>query len=471
LGKIAEYYRGDTMKKCVLSIVHTCLSIVILGIGNLAPAFAGNPQQLTVGLYPYVPRIEQFKTAIQSEWQKVQPNVTLNFLSDSQWDGGYDINPPAEADVYVFDAMFFEYFRFKNWLEPLNATEIQNLSDFVPYALDGVKVDSQYYAIPQLGCAEILFYHKGDNEIAKASTLNQLKTALSQCSYTSQIPPDRRGLMVDMSGGSTDAALYLDATHSLTGQYPFPLPMNEAEINQTSIKNLRLMLSIGSFENATKSDQNQPYQFATWFSNGWSRAYIGYTESMSAMTDSARNDVAFKVVPFSDNTSSPSVFYADVIAVNTTTNQRGTRALAVQLANVMAAASTMIQSIGPSNNTSPQYLMPTRPSVFSTLGQNYPLYNQMYGLITSNNPIMFKANQQSREWLKAMKNTIKRDMLSNTICGCDFPATQPIIDNSSAAPICNATCGAHGGWNGQWTNKYPAAQNGSVCGCASCPVP
>ncbi|NET56591.1 MAG: hypothetical protein F6K47_10605 [Symploca sp. SIO2E6] len=64
-----------------------------------------NPTELTVGLYPYVPRIEQFQTAIQNQWDKVHPEVSLKFLDENEWDGGYDQDPPQNADVYVFDAL------------------------------------------------------------------------------------------------------------------------------------------------------------------------------------------------------------------------------------------------------------------------------------------------------------------------------------------------------------------------------
>lgn len=51
---------------------------------------AARAQALTlkVGLYPYVPRLNQFKTVITREWQKAQPNVPLVWADD--WDGGYD---------------------------------------------------------------------------------------------------------------------------------------------------------------------------------------------------------------------------------------------------------------------------------------------------------------------------------------------------------------------------------------------
>ncbi|NEO67149.1 MAG: thiamine pyridinylase, partial [Moorea sp. SIO4G2] len=247
------------------------LAISLLGIGEALAT------ELKVALYPYVPRLEQFQTAIQAQWQKVQPEVPLNFVPAEDWDGGYSKNPPENADVYVFDAMFFDYFRSQNWLEPIQASEIDNLEDFVDYAIDGVKVGEEYYAIPQLGCASLLFYHKEDKAIANATNLDQIQNALSSCTYTSEIPPDIRGMMLDMAGGTTNATLYLKIAHSLTGEYPFLLPENESQLNSQAIKNMKKLLGMASYENATDSmePKQQPYQQAEWFSNGWGRAFIG----------------------------------------------------------------------------------------------------------------------------------------------------------------------------------------------------
>lgn len=431
-------------------------------------------QSLTVGLYPYVPRLAQFQSAIQTEWKSLHPDVTLNFLSSSQWDGGYDTNPPADVDVYVFDAMYFDYFLSQHWLEPLAEQEIKNLQDFLPYAINGVKNNGTYYAIPQLGCANMLFYEKTDAALVAANTLSQVSQTLGQCTYTSQIPPDKRGLLVDMSGGTTDATLYLDATHSINGVYPFVLPQNASQLNQTAMQNLKKVLADASFENATNTPNptTNPYQFAVWYSNGWGRAYMGYTESMSNMSDDSLSKVAFKPMPFSDVTTNQPMFYADVIAVHPSSSQRGTRALAVELANLMASTATMVASIGPTSEyAKPQYLMPTRPSIFNSLGQGHPVYNQMYNVVTSSNPLMFKVNSDVRTWTQQMKGVIKTGILSSPQCGCDFPSAQQITSNSNAGSICNTTCSSHGGWNGQWTNQYPAAQNGSVCGCNTCPAP
>ena len=438
------------------------VSAVFIGCGS-----ALGQQQLTVGLYPYVPRIEQFRNAISNEWNKIHPDIQLKFLSDNEWDGGYEMNPSAATDVYVFDATYLNYFMSQNLLEPIGSQEIQGLSDFLPYSSEGVKFGDKYFAIPQLGCASLLFYNKYDAAMASVATVADLSKTLNQCTYTSRIPPDRRGLMVDMSGSTTTAMMYLNATYDLNGIYPFPLPPMQTDVNKTAINNLRTVLNTGSILNATKPTDN-PYQDAVWLSNGWGRAYVGYSESMSQMSEAERSQIAFKIMPLADNRQNNPPFYADVIGINTTTNQRGTRQLAVELANLMASQKTMIESIDQQGSLPPQYLLPTRKSVLDDLAQRYPIYQNLSNMISSTNPIMFKLDENSRDWLGSMKKTIQGDVLSNPACGCDYKSTQYITDQSSAAKTCNATCSSNGGWNGNWTNQYPAAESGSVCGCNSC---
>ncbi len=425
--KGAKYVVMEKLINVSLTLI-LFLAISLLGIGEALAT------ELHVALYPYVPRLEQFQTAIQAQWQKVQPEVPLNFVPAEDWDGGYSNDPPENADVYVFDAMFFDYFRNQNWLEPIQASEINNLEDFVEYARNGVKVGEEYYAIPQLGCANILFYHKEDKAIANATKLDEIQNALGSCTYTSEIPPDIRGMMLDMSGATTNATLYLDIAHSLTGQYPFPLPENESQLNFQAIENMQELLGMASYENATDSmePKQQPYQQAEWFSNGWGRAFMGYTEAISNMSENTRQNIGFKVMPLSDQDQSyPEVFYADLIGVNTTTKERGTRDLAVKLANTMAASTTMIASIGPdASHPYPQYLMATRPSVFQTLEESFPLYGDMFRLIQGQNIIMFKVNDQSRSWLETMKKKIRDQARQNYSCGCDYPAIKTIINKN-----------------------------------------
>ena len=95
-------------KQTVYSFILMLVFSLIFSIVNVAPA---NATELKVALYPYVPDVEQFETAIETKWGEVQPDVPLTFIGSEEWDGGYDKNPPADADVYVFDAMFLDYFK------------------------------------------------------------------------------------------------------------------------------------------------------------------------------------------------------------------------------------------------------------------------------------------------------------------------------------------------------------------------
>lgn len=427
---------------------------------------AAAAQTLTVALYPYVPRIQQFEAAITAAWAKVQPGVTLTFLPASAWDGGYAMDPPANADVYVFDAMYLALFQSQGNLIPFAANEIDNIADFLPYAINGAKSGNGYLAIPLLGCSNILFYQKSDQALAQATTLSQVTSALNQCTYTSLIPPDRRGIMLDMAGGTTNVTLYADIEHAMTGAYPLPQPP-ASQLDPNAISAMKLLLATASFYNAS-DDTSDAYQRSAWFSQGYGRAVVGFTESMSEMSAQTLANTAFKVMPLSDNPANPPLFYSDMIAVNSTTQARGTTALAKQLANVMAASTTVVASFtGTQTNPSPQYLMPARPSVFTALSPTYPVYAEMAKL-TQTNPVLFALDVNARTWVNAVKGAVRTESRANYPCGCDFPAGQPISSNAAAPAICNPVCTQHGGWNGNWTNQPPVT--GSVCQCNTCPI-
>ena len=445
--------------------IRAALVVVIMWLA-VAISSTAWAQTLTVALYPYVPRPAQFEAAIRAAWTQVQPSVKLNFINDVKiWDGGYDTDPPPQADIYVFDAMYFEDYRARGLLVAMAPSEIQNSGDFLPYARDAVIVNGNYYAIPQLGCANILFYNANDAAVAGATTVTQLASALNQCTYTSEIPPDRRGLMVDMDGKTTNATLYLDIGHSVNGTYPLPQP---GVPDPAFIADQQLMLRLASYWDAT-SKNPADYVRGVWFNQGFGRAYMGFTESMSVMSPGTLATIGFKVMPLSNTTGHQALFYVDAIGVNTTTVGRGTRNLAVQLGNVIAASDTIVASFrSPQSGTNPQYLMSVRTSAFQQLSQSYPIYQRMFQLAQSSNPVAFKLNAAGRSWVQSLGPSIRQSVMKNYSCGCDETSPRPISDNAAAQNICPSVCSAFGGWNGQWTNRPPAP--GSVCGCNVCPI-
>lgn len=430
-----------------------------VGFASTGGAEAGE-QTLRVGLYPYVPRLEQFQEAITAAWAQAHPDVTLEFATAQEWDGGYSSSPDG-LDVFVFDAIYLGYFQAQGNLTQLSADQVRGTDDFLPYALSGVADGSNYLGIPMFGCANILFYRQGDNALAQATTLDAVTGAVGQCSYTSQIPPDRRGLMMDLAGGTTNACFYVDATESLDGQWPITYPNDPAQLNAEAIEHLQSLLAASSFYNSAQ-DAPSPYQRAAWFSEGYGRAVIGFTEAMSAMSDETRRTVQFRIMPLGDDADARPLFFSDVIGINSTTEQS---ALAIELANLMASTDVMVTAMQATNGASAQYLMPTRPSIFHALGQSDPIYPRMYTMVSEANPILLNLGSNGREWVSSMKDDIRTAVQANYPCGCDQPAA-PIGDQSQADAQCPVTCSSHGGWNGQW-RTYDGT---SYCGCSQCPT-
>lgn len=371
---------------------------------------------LTVGLYPYVPRVGQFQTAIEEAWQQRHPDIPLHFLGEQAWDGGYRLDPPAQADVFIFDAIYLAYFKEKQFLEPLKPSEVAGLDDYFPYAVRGVFDGHDYYAIPQLGCADLLFYHKDDTALAQVQTLTQLQQVMQTCQYCGQIPPRHQGLMIDLSGQTTVPAYYLDAVHRIDNRLPFRLPMTSAEVNGEAIAQLRTLLAMASVLNATQSTKSA-YQNAIWFNEGRGRAYVNFSESMSQLSPQVRAQTAVKILPLTDSERGQAAFYADIIAVHSAAKQRANRALAVELANLIASPAVMIRSLDRQSSLPPQYLLPTRRSVFKTLAERDATYHQLLQLVHGLQPVLFTLPAQSRSWLATMSTPLQDQVFGQPTCG------------------------------------------------------
>ena len=451
-----------------LAIVAFALAGCRGGAEASVPPADASAIELSVGLYPYVPRVKQFEGAIASAWAERHPDVTLSF-SDA-WDGGYD-GPPSDLDVFVFDAINLDDFHAKGYLAPLDPGEVADRDDFLAYAIDGVE-DAQtgdYLAVPMLGCTNILFYRRGDQALADAATLSAIERELGQCVYTSQIPPDARGLMLDMAGGTTNACMYADIVQSQDGRWPVALPTSADELDAAAIERMRALLATSSYHDATL-DPADAYGRAAWFSEGWGRASVGFTESMSAMSDEVRATVEFKIFPFGDDPGARPLFYSDVIAVAASTEHR---ALAVELANLMASTPVMVDSMKAVEGAPAQYLMPTRTSVFEALASDDPIYARMQALVRSVDPILFNLGPDASAWIEAMKSAIVAASRADYPCACDRDAGVELSGEAQASEVCPTVCAEHGGWTGQWSAYPPGGTEDwrAACGCGSCSAP
>jgi thiamine pyridinylase len=409
-----------------LKILHIAMIMLML-LGCLLGYGCGNNETqktLHVAIYPYVPRPEQFKSVITEEWHKIQPDVQLIWVDT--WDGGYSMDPDQSIDVFVFDALYYEYFRTNGYLYSLEKSQVDAIGDFLDYVVQGLTVDNKMYAIPQLGCGDFLFYWKNDAELANAVTISQLDSILGSCTYCDTTPPIGTGLMVDFAGGITDASDYVVSLHETTNQNPVLLPYSTDKIDPVSAKNLQKIMSMSSFNNALYSNDNAPYQRANWFGQGYGRAYVGFMESLTHIDPAKLANIAFKPMPWSDNPtgSQNPLFYSDVIGINATTTSRGTTQLAIKLANLMASADVITRCFGSFGADGPQYLLPVRHSAFTALGVQYPVYRDIYAMVLKVNPTLFDLGSDAKHWLSGMQASLKGVTLADPSCSCERDATK-----------------------------------------------
>jgi len=425
-------------------------------------------RSLRVGLYPYVPRLEQFRTTIQAAWARLHPEVRLEF---AEWDGGYS-SDPSDLDVFVFDAMFLDDFRERGFLSPLALHEVAHPGDFLAYAIDGVAQPAGYAAIPMLGCTYLLFYREGDAQIANAQEFYEVQRAIGRCSYTSEIPPAGSGLMLDMRGGTTNACIYAALAQAAEERWPVELAQKTSELDRELLRRMRSLLTLTSFYDATRVPESGDYGRARWFSRGNGRALMGFSELLSAMSAETREPVRFKPFPFGDRASGSVLFFADVVGVSSTTTQRE---LAVRLANLMASSAVLVASLQAQDDGPAQYLIPARSSAFSSLSQRDPVYARLWEVVERADPILFNLGPDARSWLESMKQPIRDEAREGYPCGCDQDAGA-LTSLEQARERCSALCSDLGGWTGVWTGASTRQSAGesdaghAACRCQSCPA-
>lgn len=100
-----------------------------------------NPDVLTLALYPYVPDIERFKSAIHKELYKIHPDIRLEY---SDWDC-YSGILPENVDVFIYDTVYFDQY-LKQWLLlPQSKADIKDIGDFLPFAIEACTTGETIY--------------------------------------------------------------------------------------------------------------------------------------------------------------------------------------------------------------------------------------------------------------------------------------------------------------------------------------
>jgi len=433
---------------------------------------------IAAALYPYVPDTQPFATTLCAAWEAAGRTEKLYLITDEAvWDGGYASDPvytngsgtEVPIDVFVYDAMYLNY-----WAQqtvPVPANYISNPGDFVPYARDALAgADNSMLALPMLGCTNIMFYLDGDTGMDGVTTLTQFFNVNPEGVYISPVPFGRSGAMLDMSGKTTIGVDYMVRGFLETGVWP---PMDP--IDPSIIAPLARLSESASYYNALTGaipplpDVEDQYIRAGYFSQGYGRTSIGFSESMSQMSDATRSRLKLRAFPWSDNASASNMFFADIAGVNANSAFLSNGGdLPFILADLMTGQSVMQDSIAPPGGAL-SYLFPARVSVLTALAQEDPLYAQMADVLDSKTSVLVSVPATDRDAFHDFGGAVQTAVRNQFQGHCDMESAQFIASNTQAQSICPQVCANSGGWIGSWTNVAPPAWPGySACGCAQC---
>ncbi|MFN3226377.1 MAG: thiamine pyridinylase [Hyphomicrobiales bacterium] len=433
---------------------------------------------VAAGLYPYVPDTTAFATAICSAWSASGRSEELYLIADENvWDGGYSSDPvytngsgtQAPIDVFVYDAMYLEYWKTQTVSVP--AASISDPTDFVPYAQTALtEANGDMFALPMLGCTNIMFYRQGDQRMEAVTTFSEFLSVNPAGVYISPVPFDDTGAMMNMSGKTTIGVDYMVRGYlTNNGQWPSMTTLDPAIIQP-----MTALAETASFYNALTGaipphpNVEDQYVRAGYFSDGYGRTSIGFSESMSQMSDTTRSQLRLRAFPWSDDTNADTMFYADVVGVNSSSAYLGSSGAAFFLANLMTQQAVMQASIAPAGGDL-SYLFPARQSVLDTLAAQDPFYGQMSDVLSSATSVLVSMPTTDRDAFHSFGGTVEAAVEGAFNGSCDLESTAFPGSNAEAPAICTPLCANSGGWVGSWTNQSPPAWPGySACGCQQC---
>ena len=241
-----------------------------------------------------------------------------------------------------------------------------------------------------------MFYtRKNDADLKNADNIYDLFAAL-----------DEPGLLYDKASTRT---MYLQALVDCKQQYMDQYPPIETEtLSSEAVDSLEKISKMHLTDPEHVPAKGDRFYYARKFAGGMGRAYIGYSEAMDMMGESA-SEMDFRLFSMTDDENIP-VFYMDAAAVNAKISDEK-RALALELLNMITSSDTLVRVS--MNNGDPRYLLLARRSAYDTLAPDYPIYKEMKKVATVPNAHVFRIKPDGDEYLEeAEKN---KDLLPSLI--------------------------------------------------------
>ncbi|MDE6313741.1 MAG: thiamine pyridinylase [Lachnospiraceae bacterium] len=366
---------------------------------------------LNVAMYPYVPAPEYFQDTLQKAWDELKQSdekladVTLDF---KEWDCYENSEIDDSLDVMVFDSIFLTEYASKGELLQISDENIDNSEDILGFVQEGIKVNGDYYGLPQMICANLFFYRPDDTEVASAGNVDKLYEVMGDYEGTEERLKDGEGLLVDMSSGTGNVCLYLDAIVDSEAVYTDFTQMPDVEhISDEAIESLNDLIKMGGV-NQVYAETSGSYDRAKWFSEGSGRAYIGYSESMAEMGDYV-SQVQISTLALANREDIP-LFYVDIAAINDDIAENKEYA-ALKLLNLMTSGEVMTETILGSQDSGPLYIMPARKSCYEDLMADIPIYTRLQEITGKSENHVFRMGADAHAYIKETKKILPQYLI------------------------------------------------------------
>ena len=356
----------------------------VICLGVCLTSFADHTvkqETLNVSLYRGLPDYDSFEETVKECWSAIHPEAGLNFVD---WDC-YSGEVPGDLDVFVFDTTSLDAFARKGYLLTLSAEEIQDYDDLIPSFMEGSRVNGAICAVPQILCTDLLYTRKGEDDLKDVQNIDGLYHALGNS-----------GLLLDKQTAVIQVAMYLqalvDETQHYTDHYP---PIGEGTLSPGAISSLEMISNMHQTDPDGAPGDGDWFYYARRFSEGMGRAYIGYSEAMYVMGDSA-SETDFRLFSMTDDKDIP-VFYVDAAAVNAKIPD-DKKALALDFLN-MITGKDMMASVSV-NDGNPRYLLAARYSVYDAMATDYPIYAELKKAATVPDACVFRIKPDGDAYLE-----------------------------------------------------------------------
>jgi thiamine pyridinylase len=353
------------------------------------PGSGGPRRKLRVVLYPIIPAFTDYMFQIKTGFEDSPDGRDIQIEFQDLTDGYYDPTQKnfiesAQADVYEIDSVFLSDFVSTGKIQQLPSQLVPNSGEFLANGQNAAQFQNKWYGVPHWVCGNLLFFKKGDSNLATVRTLSELQTAIGTTHQAGM------GLFIDLKGKSTLGEFYL---MSLFDRYQTfsQVQSHLTPYDSTIEDNLKRVGSLCDAGFCRNGNYHQAIGFyGSQFVRGRARAFVGYSESLYYMLWEAENacavkekcytdaDLSVAEVPLDDH-GSKQMSWVDLLTID-----KGCDGQCLSDATAFVSyVNSHVTQVRALTGYPPRYLLPARSSVYSdpSMQKAAPLYQQIRPII------------------------------------------------------------------------------------------